>query len=182
MKLEYPFGATPHHIMLQAELNEWEEANILQAHLWLAQKQRMFELQTEFCKALHQHMFNKTWKWAGKFRQSDKNIGVDWRTIPVALYDLFQDVTVQIDHQSFTVDEIAARFHHRLVFIHPFSNGNGRHARLMTDLLLKSQQVKPFSWGAINLTEMSTTRKAYIDALRAADKHNYQLLLDFVRS
>ncbi len=193
MKIEYPIGATPldpneiadlipSHLMVQEELNVWEEANILKAHLWLAQKNHPFSLHISFCRELHWQMFSETWKWAGKFRQSDKNIGVDSRNIQIALHDLLQDVEAQIQHQAFSLEEIATRFHHRLVWIHPFSNGNGRHARLMTDLLLKSQGAKPFSWGAINLAVASKTREAYIQALRAADKYDYQRLFDFVRS
>lgn len=187
MKLEYPLGATPldpnefgdllpKHLLLQSELNEWEEANILKTHLWLARKTSLFSLDSTFCKTLHLRMFNETWKWAGRFRQSDKNIGVDWSSIPVRLHDPFQDVQAQLQYQSFDLEEIATRFHHRLVLIHPFPNGNGRHARLMTDLLLKAHHAPPFSWGATQLTAMSDTRIAYIQALRAADKHDYQQL------
>ncbi len=193
MKINYPIGATPldpdeiiglipQHLMIQDELNEWEEANILKAHLWLAQKNHPFSLHTNFCKQLHLQMFNETWQWAGKFRRSDKNIGIDWHHIQVSLHNLFQDIETQLQHQSFEPDEIAARFHHRLVLIHAFPNGNGRHARLMTDLFLKSQKAKPFSWGAISLTKMSKVRETYIQALRAADKHDHQPLLRFVRS
>ncbi len=193
MKIDCPIGATPldpdemadlipSHLRVQSELNEWEEANILKAHLWLAQKNRLFSLRTDFCKQLHLQMFNETWKWAGQFRRSDKNIGVDWRNIQVGLHNLFQDVEAQIRYQSFGLEEMAARFHHRLVLIHAFPNGNGRHARLMTDLFLKVHQAKPFSWGATNLTGMSKVREAYIQALQTADKHDYQHLLNFVRS
>ncbi len=193
MKIDYPVGATPLdpdeladliplHLREQSELNEWEEANILKAHLWLAQRNHLFALHADFCKQLHFQMFNETWQWAGKFRQSDKNIGIDWREIQVSLHNLFQDIGVQLHHQSFALDEIAARFHHRLVLIHAFSNGNGRHARLMTDLFLKAHSVKPFSWGATNLVQMSKVRESYIQALRAADRHDYQHLLRFVRS
>lgn len=193
MKIDYPVGATPldpdemadlipSHLRVQSELNEWEEANILKAHLWLAQKNRPFLLHTDFCKQLHLQMFNETWKWAGQFRRSDKNIGVDWHHIQVELHNLFQDVGTQIRYQSFSLEEIAARFHHRLVLIHAFPNENGRHARLMTDLFLKAHKTKPFSWGATNLTGMSKVSERYIQALRAADTHDYQYLLKFVRS
>lgn len=193
MKIDYPVGATPlnldeiadlipAHLRVQSELNEWEEANILKAHLWLAQKKHSFLLHTDFCKQLHLQMFNETWKWAGQFRHSDKNIGVDWRCIQVSLHNLFQDVEAQIHYQSFDIDEMAARFHHRLVLIHAFPNGNGRHSRLMTDLFLKAQKRPAFSWGASNLSTMSKTREQYIQALRAADKHDYQHLFNFVRS
>ncbi len=173
MKFDYPLGATPldpdeiaglipPHLRTQDELNEWEEANILKAHLWLNQKKPPFSLDMHFCKKLHLHMFDETWTWAGKFRQSDKNIGIDWRHISVILHNLLRDIEAQITYQSLKLDEIAARFHHRLALIHAFPNGNGRHARLMTDLFLKTHKARTFSWGSINLSNMSHTRKTYI--------------------
>lgn len=127
-------------------------------------------------------MFNKTWRWAGKFRKSNKNIGVFWEQIPVRLKLLFDDVAYQIEKHVYELDELAARFHHRLVHIHPFPNGNGRHARLMSDILLFNQGAKRFTWGQENLVLDSQTKKGYINALRQADKHDYRALLNFVRT
>ena len=90
---------------------------------------------------------SETWSWAGTFRRSDKNIGPAWHTVPVQLRHLLDDVRYQMEHNSFSRDELVARFHHRLVLIHPFPNGNGRHARLMADLLIHQLGGNPFTWG-----------------------------------
>lgn len=128
-------------------------------------------------------MFGKVWKWAGEYRKSDKNIGVDWSQIQIRFRQLLDDTKYWIENDTYPSDEIATRFHHRLVQIHLFSNGNGRHARLMTDLLLERVLDKePFSWGSDSLLDEVETRRNYILALREADQNKYQLLLGFVRS
>ena len=128
-------------------------------------------------------MFNKTWKWAGQFRKSEKNIGVAWKKIPEMLKALCDDVQYQIKHTTFSHDEIAIRFHHRLVFIHPFPNGNGRHARLSADLLIILLSDKRFTWGMNqDLTQECSVRKEYIHALKLADKGDYAKLITFARS
>lgn len=174
----------PKHITIQSQLNEWEQVNILETESWISRQSFKFPQITtiDFVKRLHQRMFNKTWSWAGKFRQSNKNIGVNWPSISVDLQVLMDDIRYQLDNKAYPVDELAARFHHRLVAIHPFSNGNGRHARLMADIVLLSQDHQRFSWGSTqSLAKTSPIRKRYIAALRAADKMDYSLLLDFVR-
>lgn len=175
-------GLIPEHITTQAELNEWEQANIIQAKLWFSHKSLKPEqiLDQSFLKKLHQKMFGKTWKWAGKFRKTDKNIGCDWREIPVRLKQLFDDINFQLAHNTYPIDEIAARFHHRLVFIHPFANGNGRLSRFIADLLLLACKRPMFSWGGIN--NAADIREQYVKALRAADKYDYVPLMQFVRS
>lgn len=177
-------GLVPIHITTQAELNEWEQANIIDAQLWLSNKQlKLGEiLDQSFMKKLHQKMFNKTWSWAGKFRKTDKNIGITWHKVPVQLKQLIEDVNFQVVHKTYAVDEVATRFHHRLVFIHPFVNGNGRWSRLITDAFLFSHNQEPFSWGKINFKDVDDARKQYITALKLADKHDYSLLLNFVRT
>ncbi len=195
MQWHYPEGATPldpdetaglipSHITTQAQLNEWEQNNILEAELWVAQRGWTTELILEqsFIQQLHKKMFDKTWRWAGNFRKTDKNIGVDWRVIALQLRNTLEDVHYQIKNQSYALDEIVARFHHRVVAIHPFANGNGRHARLLTDALLLSLQRPRFTWGRKSLVENSQTRRQYLNALRTADKHSYKELLDFVRN
>lgn len=194
MKFEYAPGATPlnqdeidelipPHITNQNQLNEWEAANILKAENWLSITRYRNKLLTiDFAKLLHKKMFNDTWKWAGIFRTTEKNIGVTPSIISTELKKLLDDVTYQIAHNSYPIDEIAYRFHHRLVLIHPFSNGNGRHARLVTDLLLINSGIARFSWGRQKLETPGPIRKQYIDALRDADKHNYAALAQFVRS
>lgn len=101
----------------------------------------------------------------------------------MALRHLCQDATFRIAHETYGPDEIAARFHHRLVAIHPFANGNGRHARLITDLLLeRTLAATRFSWGGEEIIEANDCRQQYIRALQAADRGDYAPLLAFVRS
>lgn len=188
--LVYPPGATPldpdeanglipEHIRTQAELDAWEQANILEGLRW-AQKQRRRELLDEaFVRELHRRMFGSTWRWAGTYRKTDKNIGVDWRYIPMRLRDLLEDLKVQLAHAHDPVEETILKFHHRLVCIHPFANGNGRHARVMADLLMKRAGRPPFSWGRSSLVAAGEVRDAYIEALRAADQRDYRLLYRF---
>jgi len=177
-------GLLPQHIMRQSELNEWEQENITSAEIWaFSKKQIPAKLLTiDFTQKLHKKMFAATWRWAGKFRMTLKTIGIDPYQIPSELKTLLEDVIYQINHQSYMIDEIAYRFHHRLVKIHPFPNGNGRHARLMTDLLLKSLGQKRFSWGQAHLVHAGPVRDEYITALRQADKGDYKALALFVRS
>ena len=170
----------PSHIQTQAELNEWEQTNIVSAVVW--SEKVPFVLELPLLLQLHKKMFDKTWKWAGKIRKSDKNIGVHWTQITANTLELLEDVKYQIEHQTFEPDQIAVRFHHRLVSIHPFPNGNGRHARLMADLLLQSLGRSRFSWGGTDLSKAGETRKRYISALKSADSDEYQELLTFVRS
>ena len=128
-------------------------------------------------------MFGNVWKWAGEFSKRGKNIGVDWWVIGSAVKNLLEDVKIWIEENVYEPDEIAARFHHRLVSIHPFANGNGRHARLIADLLLVHVFNLPrFSWGSENPVQAGDCRKLYIAALKAADRHDYSLLMEFVRS
>jgi len=174
-------GLIPSHITTQSELNEWEQTNIIDAESWLLNYKKI-PLDDLFTRHLHKKMFGETWGWAGEFRNTNKNIGVDWCEIPSKLRLLFDDLHYQLHHNSYDLDEIAARFHHRLVAIHPFPNGNGRHARLMADCLLINHDAERFSWGNRSLVEASHTRQQYIDALRSADRHDYRKLFDFVRT
>lgn len=192
MKFEYALGSTPlehdeiadlipSHITTQEQLNAWEEKNILSALPWAFKQKEILSI--EFIRKLHNNMFNKTWKWAGQFRASDKNIGIHWPQIATKTKELCADVQYQLDHQSYSKDEIAIRFHHRLVWIHPFSNGNGRLSRLIADLLITQQGEKRFSWGMHqDLYKASATRKEYIQALQCADRGDYTKLLLFARS
>ena len=171
----------PSYITLRYELNEAEQSNILEAGEWAFSRKRDV-LSERFLDNLHQHMFGRVWRWAGKHRQSNKNLGVDAYRIPIELRQLLEDCRYWIDNSTYESDEIAVRFHHRLVRIHPYPNGNGRQARLATDLLLVGLGRKPFSWGRVNLVDASKTRTQYIAALRAADNHDIKLLLEFVRT
>jgi Fic-DOC domain mobile mystery protein B len=194
MELNYLDGATPldpneieglipTHITTRAELDRWEQDNINEALAWLERHKPKHILDESFLKLLHKRMFCNVWKWAGTFRQREKNIGVPFFKIPIELKKLLDDALYWIEHKSSPDDETAVRFHHRLVCIHLFSNGNGRHARLSTDLLLEYTLNKsPFTWGNANLNKSGDDRKQYIEALIAADRGDYNLLLEFARS
>ena len=190
MIFKYPEGSTPlnadesaglipQHITIQSELNTWEEANIIEGERW-AFRQKKAPLLTEgFVRSLHKKMFDQTWEWAGTFRSSNKNIGVDWLQVSMQLRNLLDNTQYQLDHNVYPEHELAVRFHHQLVFIHPFPNGNGRHARLMADLLLASNGKPRLTWGSRTLlTESSNVRKQYIDALRKADLGDIKKLIE----
>lgn len=193
LTIEYPPGATPldpdeveglipEHIHTHGELNEWEQENIVQGEAWAFAQRRKNLLTGVFIDTLHKRMFGRTWRWAGQHRKTGKNIGVDPARIAVELKNLCEDAAAQLEHKSYPLDEIAARFHHRLVSVHAFPNGNGRHARTMADLLLINNGAPRFTWGAGDLVHEGDVRAEYIDALRAADRRNYSALFKFVRS
>jgi Fic-DOC domain mobile mystery protein B len=127
-------------------------------------------------------MFDETWKWAGKFRKTGKNIGVPADAITQQLRDLLDDTTYWIEHKTYTQDEIAVRFHHRLVQTHPFPNGNGRHGRLITDELLVELGSDPFTWGSGSIDNEGDVRTRYLESLRRADNGDFGPILEFVRS
>lgn len=194
MIFTYPPGATPldpdaaagliPNLTTQGELNEFEAANILQASRW-ANRSRTLRRDYPTVTALrelHRRMFDQTWRWAGQFRRVGTNIGISWPRIAGDLLALCDDVRYQIEHEVYPWDERAARFHHRLVSIHPFPNGNGRHARLATDLLLTFNGQPRFTWGSAGLTEDAAPRRAYIASLRDADRGDITPLLAFARS
>ena len=172
----------PRHIATREQLDEWEAENILAAERWLAARRRKDVLDDGFLRDLHRRMFDRTWKWAGAYRPSEKNIGVPPERIAVDVRNLVRDTRVQIEQRVAPLDEIAARFHHRLVSIHPFVNGNGRHARLATDLLLATNGAPEFAWGRGDLVHEGDVRQRYLAALQAADRGDYVPLLGFVRS
>lgn len=194
IKIEYPIGATPldpdevvglvpNYITNQSELNELERDNILEATRWALGSKKHDCLNVSFCFDLHSRMFGQVWKWAGKVRQTDKNIGVPKEQILVRLKQLMDDTAFWIQERTYGFDEICTRFHHRLVFIHPFANGNGRHARLMTEVLQTVYNETPFSWGNSDLyASQSLARKDYIAALKLADQGDFSALIRFVRS
>ena len=176
-------GLIPRHIETKGALNDWEQENILQASKWLRRAKVPEVLSEGFCRDLHRRMFNKTWKWAGTFRRSDKNIRCDWTLVAVKLDQLLGNTKYWVENETFPLDETATRFHHALVWIHPFPNGNGRHSRMMADALLKQLGQKAFSWGSAgNLVSANDVRARYLTALRAADKNDFTDLLAFVRS
>jgi len=175
-------GLIPTHVTTREELNRLEQENIVDAMQWLSTSRLGSILDEAFIRKLHRQMFGRVWKWAGRFRTSDKNIGVPKAHIGVELHKLCEATKALIEHKSYPPDEIAWRFHHRLVSIHPFPNGNGRHARLVTDMLLERLlHQPPFTWGGMRGVPQGEVRAAYLDALRAADKGDYGKLAGFVR-
>jgi Fic-DOC domain mobile mystery protein B len=154
-------GLLPDHISTRGELNAWEQLNIVKGAEWMRDKVALQDILTQdTVRELHRRMFSETWTWAGRFRRSLKNIGVAPEAIPEHLYNLLADVTYWIEHQTYSVDEIGCRFHHRLVAIHPFPNGNGRHARIITDALLRALGGVPFSWGSGSIDNPGEVRTA----------------------
>ncbi len=168
-------------ITYRSELNEAEQANIAAGTAW-AYRGRHDILTEDFIKRLHGKMFGDVWAWAGTFRVTERNIGIEPARIPIDLRMALDDARHWVENRTYPPDEIAARLHHRLVSIHPFPNGNGRTARLMADLLVVRLRQEPFTWGRVGLTDVSETRTRYIAALRAADGYDIMLLLEFARS
>ena len=171
-------------ITTRGELDEFEQLGVEKAIEWtMKRKLTLQQIFTEdFVRELHRRMFEDIWKWAGQFRTSNKNLGVDTNHIRADLRKLLDDCRYWIEHNVFTEDEIALRFSHRIVSIHPFSNGNGRHSRLIADILVSDGLGRPiFSWGSINLTAQGAARSAYLKALREADDNDYRSLIDFAR-
>ena len=174
-------GLIPTYIALRAELNEAEQIGIADAERWAFSRRRVV-LESAFLQQLHKRMFGDVWQWAGQFRATARNIGIDAYRILVELRSLCDDTRYQITNGTYAPDEIAIRFHHRLVFIHAFPNGNGRHARLAADLLARQLGAGRFTWGSANLVDAAEARRRYVEALRAADAHDITALLAFARS
>jgi len=172
------------HVNDREDLNRWEYQNIKEALIWLDKTKPKNILNQNFLRDLHVKMFGQVWKNAGHFRNRDMNIGVEWWDITTDLRNMFEDVKLWIDNETFSCDEIGVRFHQRIVFIHPFTNGNGRLSRLITDLLMENLlNQKRFTWGGgVDLIHKSKMRKVYIRALNDADKFNFEPLINFVRS
>ena len=196
LKISYIDGQTPlseeeqeglkiPSVTTREELDEFEQLNIEKAIQWtfgkkLTQDQLFSE---KFIKELHKRMYGEVWKWAGTYRTSEKNIGIKSFLISVELKKLLDDALFWMKNNTYESDELAIRFKHRLVSIHCFANGNGRHSRLMADLIMeKLYQSKFFSWGNSNLVKASTTRINYIKAIKKADQLDIQPLIDFAKS
>ena len=176
-------GLLPTHLVNRNQLNEWEQQNIEAALLWLSRQRRPRPLEESWLRRLHREMFGQSWRWAGQYRSSDKSIGADWRQIRMQVPALLADIAFQVEHRVDVVDLIAIRFHHRLVSIHPFPNGNGRHARLIADALIEQVGAPRFSWGgSSSLVNASALRQQYISALQRADRGDLTGLLAFARA
>ena len=187
---EYPVGATPldrdeaaalipSHISTQGQLNAWELQNVLYGERWAFGRKHRIILSLEFMRLLHKRMFGDTWRWAGEIRTTEKNIGIAPGNIYVEIKILCDDVETQLKYNHWPMKEIAARFHHRLVSIHPFPNGNGRFSRTMADLLLGANGEERFAWGA-DLVGEGEIRSRYISSLRSADQRDYSSLFYFL--
>lgn len=172
----------------RAELNQWEAANI-ENGLASSRRSRIIRrdlLSLTGIRAVHKRMFDQTWTWAGDFRQRTVTFGGQegspaWR-ITTDCTSLCEDVKVWREYQSYDWDEIAARFHHRLVLIHPFPNGNGRHSRHMVDLLLEQNGLALPTWGGGSLVATGNLRTEYISALHEADQGDMARLIRFMKA
>lgn len=174
-------GLIPSYITLRHELNEAEQINIGAALRW-AEGRRRDVLDRDFLSDLHRRMFEDVWSWAGKYRTTGLNIGVEAYRIGMDVQQAIDDARYWVGHATYPPDEIAVRFSHRLVAIHPFPNGNGRFSRLVGDLLAHQLGQPPFTWGQAHLVDAGETRARYVQALRAADNHDMGPLLRFARS
>ncbi len=187
-----PDGATPldpdelqglkfKHIKVRRQLDELEQINIIDGMKWLKKQKNADVISEEFTCLLHTKLFGKVWQWAGKFRKTERNIGCDPLHISVNLRNLFDDAKFWIENKTFSNKEIATRFHHRLVAIHPFPNGNGRHSRIMADAILTHVlKDSAIDWSSgKSLQAMSAHRTNYISALRKADAGDMIALLIF---
>ena len=190
--MEYPEGATPldpdemeglkfTHVTTRGELDHLEQANIEEGLIWVRRRRKGDLLDDQFLRQLHQKLFGDVWAWAGTYRKTEKNIGIDPFYISVQLRQLLDDVQYWVENGTYSPIEIAVRFHHKLVYIHPFPNGNGRFSRIIADQLLEERlECSAIDWsGGYDLQEMNERRKDYINALREADAGNYAPLLEF---
>jgi Fic-DOC domain mobile mystery protein B len=197
LNISYPKGATPLdpnelnglipiYITTQGELNQLEQENILAAQEWVFDTSHVDVLGFSFVLELHKKMFGQVWRWAGTPRTSEKNIGIPKEQILTQTKQLVDDLKYWIDNKTYLWPEIAARLHHRLVFIHVFPNGNGRHARLLTDVVLLANYQKRPTWGLqsskTNIDSEGQSRSKYIGALKLADGGDYKSLIEFVNS
>jgi len=167
------------------DLNEWERDNILRGSQWaLSERQisRLDPTKEPYIRELHTRMFDQTWKWAGTYRKTDKNLGVPVDEIRERLAQLLGTAAYRLGHKSYDVDECAVRFHYELVVVHPFPNGNGRHARLIADVVAVKCGRPQFSWGGKELTAPGEARNEYLSALRKADQGDLAQLLKFARA
>ncbi|WP_442679604.1 mobile mystery protein B [Sphingomonas sp. ASY06-1R] len=171
----------PSYITLRHELNEAEQINIGQGLEW-AQRRKRDVLVQDFLNTLHKRMFGDVWAWAGTYRKTPRNIGVDAYRIPMEVKLAIDDARYWAEHETYLPDEIAIRFSHRIVAIHPYPNGNGRFSRMIGDLLAQQLGQSAFSWGQTSLVTAGETRTKYIETLKLADNHEIGPLLEFARS
>jgi len=174
-------------VTTRGELDEVEQRNIEEAIRWTIERRKRFSaveiLSEDFVLDMHDRMLGSVWKWAGTFRNSNKNIGVDKYQIGIELRMLLDDCKFWLENKIYSPDETAIRFKHRIVSIHCFANGNGRHSRLIGDVIVEKIFGRPvFTWGGHGLVQTGAFRKKYLTALREADNGNYAQLIEFARS
>ncbi len=171
------------HITSRGQLNELEQANIVQGLMWLKKNRQDNLLTLDFVMDLHKALFGEVWGWAGTFRLTEKNIGIDPLQISVSLKNLLDDLSAWIEFETYPPVEAVLRFHHQLAKIHPFPNGNGRFSRIYADVISEKMfAIQPTDWGGRNLDKVSETRTQYIQALRAADGGDLSLLFELYRN
>jgi Fic-DOC domain mobile mystery protein B len=167
------------HITNRSQLDELEQANIVQGSMWLKKVKQDDLLTLDFAMGLHKALLGEVWNWAGTFRLTEKNIGIDPLQISVSLRNLLDDVSAWIELETYPSVEAVLRFHHQLVKIHPFPNGNGRFSRIYADVIAEKKfAIQPINWGGRNLDKVSEIRSKYIQALRAADGGDLSPLLE----
>lgn len=172
-------------ISTRGELDEFEQANIEKAVEWSMKRRFSMNevLSVAFTEELHKRMFSEVWGWAGSFRRTNKSIGVDKYQIEQELYKLLDDCMFWISNNVYTEDETAIRYKYRMVSIHPFPNGNGRHSRICGDILVSHILGLPiFPWGGKRIEKSGDTRQRYLRALHRADQNDFSALLEFARS
>ena len=166
------------------DINQAELVGIVGATDW-AKRARLNPKEVKFWQRLHEQMFGQVWDWAGEWRQHEPNIGVPPHDIHPKMKSLQDDLAVWLfDECDMTALELIARFHHRLVYIHPFSNGNGRWGRLMTDVLANRELGIPsITWAAGGddlRNRESKERKKYVAAVKAGDKGEIEPLMNYL--
>ena len=178
-------GLIPTWIATRSDLNLAEFTNVNAAQTtpsWqkMPTEKLLDDLQL---RRLHKAMFGNVWVWAGQYRTRNMNIGFDFARVALEVRNLLEDARFWFRESSTEqLEADACQLHHRLVSIHPFANGNGRHARFYTDLILQSKSLPAFSWGGANLVDPSDNRSRYITALQLADRGDLTALKEFVRS
>ncbi len=164
----------------RAQLSVVEAENIRKVIVKYLSKRptrKMAPFDLSWFKRLHKQMFGDVWRWAGRIRREDLNIGVRWSLIETSLQELADDLAYW-ERDGTNVLERATRLHYRAVFIHPFQNGNGRWARMLANILLKRNDGSVTEWPDPELGDAaSSIRGEYLTALQAADHGEIEPLM-----
>ena len=191
-----PIGATPggdtsglllEHLSTTTARNAAETEAISRAYdkyVFRARRKKQGTewLTDDFIRRVHADMLGTIWEWAGKYRQTKFNLGVDPHLIREQIKLFTEDFLYWNGTEStMSVIEIAARIQHRLTNIHPFTNGNGRHARLITDIFLHSRKLPIPQWPQIQLmAQGNEIGEQYITAMKKADNGDINDLIQFI--